>query len=222
MAKKASASEKIGIVSIDDDGSLIRSDGAIIIFYRLIPSNLAVLSSDNIKMKVLNLMNMFRSMGIMEMYAMDDRENFSENRAYLRSRIKTETNPNVRLLLEKDERRMGDIEADSSSARLFVIAFTIPNNQLEQKVREQLKNFDKIASLSQITVSRMGKDDVKRMLAVYFKHDTVTEEFPDVDGEDYYDDVDFERLEDKVKNPEQYKKDDGDDDDNDNVSFRFM
>lgn len=213
MSKKASVMDKIGIASISNDGRLIRTDGSSMIFYRLSPSNLAVLSDDNIYTKIVNLMNMFRSMGIMEMYATDDRENFSENRVFLRERINAETNPNIRLLLEKDERNMGDIEADSSSARIFMIAFTIPSSQFEQKIMDQLKNFDKIASLSQISVRRMGKEDVKRLIAVYFKHDTVADEFPDVDGESYYSDVDFDRLRDRIANPDLYHK--GDDDEHD-------
>lgn len=191
--KSVPVKQKIGFESIDDNGCLIKADGSKIMFFKVEPSNLAVLSETSINAKVMNLAMLAKTMGDMQIIALDDRENYSEIRKYLRNRIDEETSSQIRYILEQEELYIKTIEADSSAARLFVICFRItPQN--ETREMNQLVHFRALASQSNMSVYPMGKEAVKKMLAVYFKHDTTSETFPDIDGIGHYSDVDFDRI----------------------------
>ena len=196
--KKISAKSKIGIVTITDRGELIKTDDSKTIFFRVEPSNLSVLSETSIRTKIINLAKLAKVMGGIQMYALDDRENYSANRKFIRDRIDEETIPEIRQILEKEEKYIKTIEADSSSARI------VP--QLETKIMNELNHFKQLASQSQLSVQQLNKEDIKKLLAVYFKHDTTSDTFPDIDGGDYYNDVDFDLLESKIMRGETESK----------------
>ena len=178
--KKISAKSKIGIVTITDRGELIKTDDSKTIFFRVEPSNLSVLSETSIRTKIINLAKLAKVMGGIQMYALDDRENYSANRKFIRDRIDEETIPEIRQILEKEEKYIKTIEADSSSARIFLISFRIVP-QLETKIMNELNHFKQLASQSQLSVQQLNKEDIKKLLAVYFKHDTTSDTFPDID-----------------------------------------
>ena len=203
--KKISAKSKIGIVTITDRGELIKTDDSKTIFFRVEPSNLSVLSETSIRTKIINLAKLDKVMGGIQMYALDDRENYSANRKFIRDRIDEETIPEIRQILEKEEKYIKTIEADSSSARIFLISFRIVP-QLETKIMNELNHFKQLASQSQLSVQQLNKEDIKKLLAVYFKHDTTSDTFPDIDGGDYYNDVDFDLLESKIMRGETESK----------------
>ena len=196
--KRASVREKMGIDSISENGELIYADGSKAVFFKVEPANLSVLSAINIRTKILNLASLAKIMGMMDMYALDDRENYGENRRFIRERIDEEDNPYVRRILEEDEKFIRTIEADSSSARLFLVAFYVPK-ALEQKFFNQLNHFKQLAAQSLLRLTQLNKSDVKKVIAVYFKHDTTTENFPDFDGMEYYDDVDWDEVRYRIK-----------------------
>lgn len=102
--KKISAKSKIGIVTITDRGELIKTDDSKTIFFRVEPSNLSVLSETSIRTKIINLAKLAKVMGGIQMYALDDRENYSANRKFIRDRIDEETIPEIRQILEKEEK----------------------------------------------------------------------------------------------------------------------
>lgn len=199
MPKRAVVKEKIGYMTITPNGELIRSDKTYVYFFKVEPSNLAVLSSINIRTKILSLASLEKQMGQIEMYALDDRENYGENRKFLRDRIAAEENIYIRRILEEDEKFIREVEADASSARTFLISFRVPQAQ-HQNFEVQLKNFERLANQSELKIHRIKKEELKEMIAVYFQSDTTSGSFPDVDGEDYYDDVDFDDLEYQIKN----------------------
>ena len=199
--KAASIKQKIGIISISDEGYLIKEDGTKVVFFKIEPSNLAVLSPTNIRTKILNLASLAKSMGGMQIYALDDRENYSENRKYLRNRIDQETNPAVRYILEQEDLYVKSIEADASSARLFLLAFAIHPAQATKELN-QLSHLRALAAQSNLTVQPLGKEDVKRMIAVYFHHDATSDSLPDLDGMNNYDDVDFDLLKSQIEHGE--------------------
>lgn len=199
--KQASVRSKIGIESITDKGELIKSNGSKVIFFKVEPANLAVLSAVNIRTKVISLANLAKVMGMMDMYALDDRENYGANLQFIRQRIDEERSPEIRQILEEEEAFIKEIEADSSSARIFLIAFNIPI-QLEDKYKSQLKNFRVLAAQDNIQVSPVDKNELKKILAVYFRHDTTSENFPDYEGEGFYDDVNLPLIESRLRNGE--------------------
>ena len=192
MAKIASVKSEIGITGLGD-GTIIKANGTRIVFFAIEPSNLAVLSEYNIQNKIMSLANLMQSVGQIEMYALDARENYSENRNFIRKRIKEEKNPNIKKALMREERFIKSIEAESSTARQFLLAFSIPKG-MEAKGENQLAHFQQLANASLLNIKRLDLDDIKTILAVYYKNDTTTDHFDNFDGESYFADVNFEEL----------------------------
>ena len=198
--KQTSVRAKIGIELINDDGEIVKSDGSRVVFFRIEPSNLAVLSAVKIREKIVTLANLSKVMGMMDMYALDDRENYTENLRFIQKRIDEERSPEIRHILEEEAAFVKMIEADSSSARIFLIAFHIPEN--DPKIESELKNFIGLANQSMLQIFKVDKAEIKKIIAVYFKHDTVTEKFPDFDGDGHYDDVNLPLIRSMLRNGE--------------------
>ena len=192
MAKIASVKNEIGITGLGD-GTIIKDNGTRVVFFEIEPSNLAVLSEYNIQNKIMSLANLMQSVGQIEMYALDNRENYSEIRAFIRKRISEEKNPNIKKALMREERFIKSIEAESSTARIFLLAFSIPKG-MEAKGENQLTHFQQLANASLLNIRRLDLDDIKTILAVYYKNDTTTDHFDNFDGESYFADVNFDEL----------------------------
>lgn len=201
MASKiANVQEKIGIIGYGD-GFLQMLNGDTVYFYRMEPSNLSVLSEIDVRAKIEQLASLISVAGNIEFFAMDDRENFNDNRNYLRKRINDpNVNPAIKGLLLKEERFVKAIEADSSSARKFMIAYRGLKGH-EKETRRILVNLENEARHQSMTISQLSKQEIMEMIAVYFHQDASTPDghFEDIDGEDYYSDVDFELLKEQVR-----------------------
>ena len=66
------------------------------------PSNISVLSEESLFARIYGLMTVIRGITEIEMMCLNSRENFEDNKRYLKKRMEEETNPVVRKLLEKD------------------------------------------------------------------------------------------------------------------------
>lgn len=195
---KASIRNSIGIVGIGD-GVLVKSDGTRYMFYRIQPSNLAVLSEVNVHSKIQNLSALMQASGQIEMFAMDGKENYASNRAFISNRIKEEKNPKLKDILKKELRYIKEIESETSTARSFMVVLKMRKGN-ERQSELELERFQQIASQSMISISRLTKDEMKEMLSIYFAHDT--NPIDDFDGISYFDDVDFEEMAEKINSGE--------------------
>lgn len=194
MPSKADSRTKIGIVSVGN-GTIVRTNGTTINFFKIDPFNLAVLSDENIEAKIMSFKNLLQALGEMkyQIVCLDDRENYSINRAFLRDRATKENNPAIRQMIEQDEDYIKTIEADASAARLFLLAVEIPNGKAAV-YNAALKSFQQLAAQSVLHITPLTEDDVKKMLQVYFQQNTASEFFPDLDGQAYYSDVNWALL----------------------------
>ena len=195
---KASIKNDIGIVGIGD-GSMIKDDVTRFIFYKIEPSNLAVLSEHNVRGKIENLVTLMQEAGQIDMFAMDAKENYSSNRVFISNRIRQERNPKIRDLLKRELRYIKEVESETSTARTFMLVLKIRKGN-ERQCAVELDRFQQIASQSLIRISRYTKEDIKEMLSIYFAHDP--NPVDDFDGSSYFGDVDFEELADKINSGE--------------------
>lgn len=195
MAKISTVKKEIGITGLGD-GCIIKENGTKVVFFEIEPSNLAVLSEYNIRNRVMALSSLMQVVGQLEMFTLDARENYSENRSFIRKRIAEEKNPAIKNILLREERYIKTIEAESSTARIFLLAFSIPKGS-ETKGANQLEHFRQLANASALNVRRLNIDEVKTILAVYYKNDTTTDHFEDFEGQDYFN-VDFEELSNEI------------------------
>jgi hypothetical protein len=74
------------------------------------PTNLPVLSDSSVGARVYALMNVLKGVAEIEMLCLNSRENFEENKSFLRKRAEEERNLVIRRLLERDQNFLDRIE----------------------------------------------------------------------------------------------------------------
>ena len=127
-------------------------------------------------------MNVLKGIAEIEMLCLNSRENFEDNKRFLRSRIEQEQNPVVRKLLEQDLSFLDRIQVQMATAREFLILIRL-RDEKEKEVFPYLSRIEKSLKEQGFSVKRADKEDIKRILAVYFEQNVTTEKFEDFDGE---------------------------------------
>ena len=116
------------------------------------------------------------------MLCLNSRESFEDNKRFLRSRIEQKENPVVRKLLEKDQTHLNRIQVQMATAREFLIVIRLKDEK-ETEVFPYLARIEKSLKEQGFSVKRADKEDIKRLLAVYYEQNVTTEKFEDFDGE---------------------------------------
>ena len=165
-----------------------------LLFFLVAPTNISVLSSTNIEIKVRHLMMVLSALPDIEITCTDSSECFDDNKSYLQSRLIEEQNPKVRKLLKKDVEFLDSIQVEMATARQFLFIARCKSMKPEQ-VFQSANRVEKIISEQGFEVRRMKKADIKRFLALYFDASLNGEQMPDGDGEQFYE-VDDEEAED--------------------------
>ena len=155
-----------------------------LLFYLVSPTNISVLSSVNIEIKIRHLMMVLSAIPDIEITCTDSCECFDENKSYLKSRLEEEGNLKVRKLLQKDIDMLDNIQTEMATARQFLFLGRCKSMKPEQ-VFQSANRMEKVISEQGFEVQRMKKNDIKRFLAVYFEASMNGGQMPDVDGEQY-------------------------------------
>lgn len=153
-----------------------------LVYFIIKPSNISVLSEASISARIYALMTVLKGMAEIEMCCLNSRENFEDNKRFLRSRVEQEDNPAVRKLLEADLTFLDRIQVQMATAREFLIIIRL-RDEKENEVFPYLNRIEKTLREQGFSVKRAGKEDIKRLLAVYFEQNVTTEKFEDFDGE---------------------------------------
>ena len=190
--KGRSVQDLMGIMTFTKYG-LATSKGELL-FFLVAPTNISVLSSTNIEIKVRHLMMVLSALSNIEITCTDSSECFDDNKSYLQSRLIEEQNPKVRKLLKKDVDFLDSIQVEMATARQFLFIARCKSMKPEQ-VFQSANRVEKIISEQGFEVRRMKKADIKRFLALYFDASLNGEQMPNGDGEQFYE-VDDEEAED--------------------------
>lgn len=193
--KKNGVQALIGLERFTNYG--VRTDKAEVVFFTVEPTNISVLSADNIEIKVHNLMMVLSVIPDLEMIAIDSAERFDDNKWYIHKRLQTEQNEAVRKLLQADHDFLDEIQLEMSSARQFMFAVRFRKEKPEQ-IFNIISRVDKTLSEHGFSAKRMSKGEIKRMLALYFGTSITGDEIPDIEGENYFDMEEAEKLEGKI------------------------
>ena len=110
-------------------------------------------------------------------------EALPENIARCMRRLEEETEPAVRELLEQDVAHLDAIQFSSASSRKFVLV--IPLDEKAGANESALRQLEKSICDHGLRVRLAEEQDVKRLLAIYYRQDLTTEVFRDFDGEEY-------------------------------------
>ncbi len=161
--------------------SLETYDGNELVYFMIRPTNLSVLSESSVGARVYALMNVLKGVAEIEMLCLNSRENFEENKGFLRRRAEEERNPVIRQLLERDQNFLDRIQVQMATAREFLILIRL-RNQKGKDVFSYLDRIEKSLKEQGFDSRRADEEDIKRILAVYYEQNVTSEKFEDFDG----------------------------------------
>jgi hypothetical protein len=179
--QKISTRQLINTKAITDYSLLTYGHGELVYFI-IKPTNISVLSEASIAARIYALMTVLKGMAEIEMLCLNSRENFEDNKRFLRNRIEQEDNPTVRKLLEADLTFLDRIQVQMATAREFLIVIRL-RDEKSNEVFPYLNRIEKTLREQGFSVKRAEEEDIKRILAVYFEQNVTTEKFEDFDGE---------------------------------------
>ena len=180
-AERESTRRLIGAKEITDYSVATWGHGELV-YFMVKPANLSVLSEASIGTRIYALMTVLKGVAEIEMLCVNSRESFEDNKRFLRQRMEQEKNPAVRKLLEKDLTHLDRIQVQMATAREFLILIRLKNEK-EAEVLPYLARIEKSLKEQGFTAKRAGREDIKRLLAVYYEQNVTTERFEDFDGE---------------------------------------
>ena len=161
--------------------SLETYDGDELVYFMIRPTNLSVLSESSVGARVYALMNVLKGVAEIEMLCLNSRENFEENKGFLRRRVEEEHNPVIRQLLGRDQIFLDRIQVQMATAREFLILIRL-RNQKGKDVFSYLDRIEKSLKEQGFDSRRADEEDIKRILAVYYEQNVTSEKFEDFDG----------------------------------------
>lgn len=180
-AERESTRRLIGAKEITDYSLATWGHGELV-YFMVKPANLSVLSEASIGTRIYALMTVLKGVAEIEMLCVNSRESFEDNKRFLRRRMEQEENPVVRKLLEKDLTHLDRIQVQMATAREFLILIRLQNEK-EAEVFPYLARIEKSLKEQGFSAKRADREDIKRLLAVYFEQNVTTERFEDFDGE---------------------------------------
>lgn len=189
--KKNSVQELIGIDTFSKRG--LKTRNGELVFFSISPTNISVLSKENIQTKIWHLMMVLSAQPDIEITCLDSCERFDDNKSFMVERLEKEVNPRVRDCLERDIEYLDNIQIEMSTARqfMFVVRF---KREKDEQIFTQINRVEKAIAEQGFEVKRMRKDDIKRFLAIYFGASMQGELIPDMDGKDCFDEEKLEKA----------------------------
>lgn len=183
MSKKKmmSTRELMGTKEISDY-SLRNYKNGELVYFLIKPSNISVLSEESLSARIYGLMTVLKGITEIEMMCLNSRENFEDNKRYLKNRMEEEHDPVIRRLLELDTNHLDKIQVQMATAREFLIILRVVN-QKEGEIFSYLNRIEKMLREQGFTSKRAEEEDIRRILAVYFEQNVTTEKFEEFDGE---------------------------------------
>ena len=178
--KKVSTRQLMGIDDITGH-SLVTPHGELV-FFMIKPTNISVLSDSSIGARIYALMNVLKGISDIEILCLNSRENFEDNKGYLKARMDTEQNPVIRKLLAQDMISLDRMQVQMATAREFLIIIRL-RGEKEKDVHPYLSRIEKSLKDQGFTARKADESDLKRLLGVYYEQNVTTEKYEDYDGE---------------------------------------
>ncbi|MDK2966507.1 MULTISPECIES: hypothetical protein [Clostridia] len=178
--EKASTRQLMGIEGIN--GHSLATPHGELVFFMIKPTNISVLSESSVGARIYALMNVLKGIAEIEMLCLNSRENFEDNKSYLKARMDAEQNPVIRKLLAQDQTALDRMQVQMATAREFLIIIRL-RNEKESDVQPYLSRIEKSLKDQGFTVRKAGESNIKRLLGVYYEQNVTTEQYEDYDGE---------------------------------------
>ena len=185
--QKQSTRELIGIDDLTDYS--IKTAYGELVYFIIHPTNISVLSESTVSARIYALMTVLKGIAEIEMLCLNSKENFDENKQYLKRRMDAESNPVIRKLLQMDSTNLDRMQVQMATAREFLIIIRLKKGEgKEQEAKASdvfpyLSRIEKSLKDQGFTARRADNADIKRLLGVYYEQNVTTEKFEDFDGE---------------------------------------
>lgn len=164
----------------------LKTAGGELVYFAIQPTNISVLSHANIEIKIRHLLMVLTALPHLEVACLDSAQRFDGNQHFMEQRIRQEDNHKVRIALEQDREFLNSIQLEMSTARQFVLGLRFKNEK-DSQVFTAVNRAEKAISEQGFEVRRLGKEDVKRLLAIYFEATMNGDQIPDVEGIENFD-----------------------------------
>ena len=178
----ASVQTLLGVKSFSEYG-LLTTCGELL-FFHITPSNISVLSSTSVEIKINQLMGILSAVPDIEVVCLDSAQRFDNNKTHLVDKMEQEHNPKVKELLQKDVSFLSAIQMEMATARQFMFIVRCRNMNPMQTFN-RANSIQKVITEQGFKTHRMTKEEIKRLLALYFEASMFGEQMPDYDGEQY-------------------------------------
>ena len=175
----------LGIKEFSEYG-ILTNDGEIL-FFHVSPTNISVMSATSIEIRIRQMMLVLSALPNIEIMCTDSAECFDDNKAYLIKREAAEENRKVKELIKRDRMYLDEIQAELSTAREFMFVIKC-RNMKQPQVFSYANSVQKIITEQGFEAHRMKKEELKRLLALYFDATIFGEQIPDTEGEEYFTD----------------------------------
>ena len=179
---KKSTQDLMGIETFGKYG--LRANKSELAFFSVQPTNISVLSQENIDVKIHHLMMLLSMVPELEIICLDSCECFDGNKHNIQHILDTEQNENVRKVLSADLEFLDNIQVEMSTARQFMFCIRAKNLKDEQ-LFQLINRVEKTINEHSFEVKRLKKSDIKRMLAIYFESTMNGDTIEDTEGIDY-------------------------------------
>ena len=174
--KRLSTRQFIGAKEITDYSLVTYGQGELVYFI-VKPTNISVLSESSVGARIYALMTVLKGVAEIEMLCLNSRESFEDNKRFLKSQMEQEENPVIRRLLEQDQTHLDRIQVQMATAREFLIMLRLKDEK-ESDIFPYLSRIEKSLKEQSFSVKRADKEDIKRILAVYYEQNVTTDNVP--------------------------------------------
>ena len=164
----------------------LQTAGGELVYFAIQPTNISVLSHANIEIKIQHLLMVLNALPYLEVACLDAAQRFDDNQQFMEQRIRQEDNPKVRTALEQDREFLDSIQLEMSTARQFVLGLRFKNEK-DSQIFSRINDAQKALHDEGFEAWRMGKPEIKRMLALYFESSMTGDQIPDVEGMENFD-----------------------------------
>ena len=160
----------------------LKSASSEAVFFSIKPSNISVMSEASLSAKIYSLMSVLKGLPEIEILCVNSRESFEGNKNHLKKLAEKERNPAVRKLLEQDSQHLDQIQAQTATAREFLLIVRLRGLK-DKEIFSYLNRIEKILNENGFSARRYDGEDIRTLLAVYFEQNITTEKFENYDGE---------------------------------------
>lgn len=164
---------------------LLKTNGEELYYISVQPTNISVLSENQVGSLVRSLSNIIGQIPKSEILCTDSSQNYTDNLRHLSDLIKTEKNNAIKALNEQDIKYLENVRSNTATSRAFFLVVRCNSTDTESNKSRFIQTALQICREHKLTVKLMNKDEIKKLIAIYLEQNIYDEQLPDFDGQQY-------------------------------------